>query len=171
MQVFVIDQPVPNAFVLPGGKIFVFTGILPIAKNQAGLAAVLSHEMSHQIAHHSGRVPYFYFCCVAETIAKQRVLLFFQLLASSLFSDLRWLIQSPAMDLVFMKPNSRAMESEADLIGLCLMEKAGYNVQEAVEMWKRMAALAPKQMEFASTHPSNERRIRDLEAWIREKKK
>lgn len=162
-----VDLPVRNAFVLPGGKIFVFTGILSVAHNEDGLAAVVSHEMSHQIANHP-----------AETIAKYRLLSFAQLLLVSIFPDLRYFFSRSFLDLVFLKPNSRyecswlinrKMETEADKIGVLLMHKAGYRIEEAVNMWRRMSAAGDAQpMEFVSTHPAHETRIRDLLLLVKE---
>lgn len=153
----------PNAFILPNGKIFIFSSILPICKNEDGLATVLSHELSHQLAHHS-----------LEQLSKQP---FYIMLSTLLyvatgisgFNDLMiaGLLQMPA---------SREMESEADRIGCELMARLCFNVKEAVDFWARMQAWESKSslantgmlQEFLSTHPNTKKRIADIHGWMPE---
>lgn len=120
------------------------------------MAAVLAHEISHVIARHS-----------AETFAKAKLLTIFSIVMHSMFYDLRFLFSGGVLDLVFSKPFKREMETEADLIGLMLMQKAGFNMHEAIGLWKRMEnSNLPKMPEYVSTHPSGETRIRNITRWI-----
>jgi predicted Zn-dependent protease len=136
-DVHVLDKNVVNAFCLPGGKVFVYRGILRVAQDDDQLATVLAHEIGHALAHHS-----------SERIARDQMNS-----GSGGFWD---------------KAFDRSQESEADHIGLFLMTFAGYNPDEAVLFWQRMARMhsggAPP--EILSDHPSDEHRIRDIETWV-----
>ena len=126
-EVNVVDAPIVNAMVLPGGKIFVFTGILPVVKDENGLAAVMAHEIGHQVARHS-----------AEKLSK--TLVFFMplvIVLDAVFGMGQF--SSAILQLGFMLPFSRKLESEADYIGLLLMAQACYDPNAAIEMWKRMS--------------------------------
>ncbi|CUM64438.1 uncharacterized protein PRCAT00002042001 [Priceomyces carsonii] len=154
----------PNAFVLPNGKIFIFSSILPICENDDGLATVLSHELSHQLAHHS-----------SEQLSSQPFYVFlstflYALTGISWFNDL--LIAG-----VLQMPASREMESEADHIGCELMAKLCFNLNEAVQFWQRMNAYEEQMkrqqnlregyfQEFFSTHPATSKRIKDIQSWL-----
>ncbi|KAJ3395818.1 hypothetical protein HDU92_004831 [Lobulomyces angularis] len=159
-EVFVINSPEINAFVIPGGKIFVFTGILPICRDADGLAAVLGHEIGHEVARH-----------ISEKLSFQKVILFFELLLS-MFIDPRVVFNSGFLELAILNPFSRKMESEADYIGLRLCKEAGFSVYATVEMWERMKradkSQSGKMREFLSTHPNCDSRIKDLKKWINE---
>lgn len=160
------SQP-PNAFILPNGKIFIFSSILPICKNDDGLATVLSHELSHQLAHHSG-----------EQISKSPIYLTLSLLLYSITgtTQLNDLIIASLLQL----PASREMESEADHIGCELLAKSCFNLQEAINFWNRMGAMEQKMtgqvqtsggggyqlQEFFSTHPATQTRIHDIQSWM-----
>lgn len=155
-RVFVIDDPNQmNAFVVPGGKVFVFSGILPITQDEAGLAAVLGHEIAHNVAHHvaekvSGSLIY-----TAITFTGSLVLGIDQSIANS--------ITQLALEL----PNSRTMEEEADHIGLLMMAESCYDPSAAVGLWKRMHEAekgAPPQ--FLSTHPSSLGRMERIKGWL-----
>ncbi|KAJ3020951.1 UNVERIFIED_CONTAM: hypothetical protein HDU68_009885 [Siphonaria sp. JEL0065] len=122
-EIHLIDDPQKNAFVIPGGKVFVFTGILPVVANQDGLAAVLGHEVAHQIARHS-----------AEKLSQMKVVILGQVLLSFIFDA--GFLGRLLMDVGIMKPFSRLCESEADYIGLKLMAQACYDPDAAVDMWK-----------------------------------
>ena len=155
-EVRVIDDPdEQNAFVLPGGKVFVFSGILPICAGEDGVAAVLGHEIAHNVAHHT-----------AEKVSKRWPINLSALLLTFQFDIPGQLAQS-IVDLVLEKPNSRTMESEADYIGLLMMAQACYDPNAAVGLWERMAEAerhAPPQ--FLSTHPSNENRKAVIQQWL-----
>jgi predicted Zn-dependent protease len=159
----VIDEPqTANAFALPGGKVAVYTGILPITQDEAGLAAVLGHEVSHVIARHS-----------AERISEQLSALQIGGLIGTAFGIDPQVTQIGATLLVkaLQLPWGRSQESEADHLGLIYMAKAGYDPRAARDLWIRMADAAKGQArppEFLSTHPSEETRIRQIEAWLPE---
>lgn len=156
-----------NAFALPGGKVAVYTGILPVTQNEAGLAVVLSHEIGHAIARHG-----------AERLSTQRLVQIGEigLLLALGVKDPRTIravdsAYGVGMGVGVLLPFSRAHESEADKIGLILMKKAGYDLHAAVAFWQRMAESkegkgAPP--EFLSTHPSDETRIQQIRRWIPE---
>ncbi|MDR4493509.1 MAG: M48 family metallopeptidase [Nitrospirales bacterium] len=161
-EVIVIkDDQTKNAFALPGGKIAVYTGIFPVAKNDAGLAAILGHEVVHALARH------------ASERMSQEVLAQAGLTAAAVglgASGAGPGVGQAAMAALglgtrvgVLLPYSRTHESEADSIGLILAATAGYDPQEAVRVWQRMqqgGEGAPQ--EFLSTHPSHETRIKRL---------
>ncbi|KAK0511643.1 hypothetical protein JMJ35_006216 [Cladonia borealis] len=155
-EVRVIDDPAQkNAFVLPGGKVFVFSGILPICGGDDGLAAVLGHEIAHQVARHGG-----------EQLSGLGILVALAAFASYQF-DVSGQLAYLMLDFILSKPGSRKMESEADYIGLLMMAEACYDPNAAVGLWQRMAKaeqFAPPQ--FLSTHPTSENRITAIQGWL-----
>ncbi len=164
----VFDSKEANAFCLPGGKIGVYTGILPITKDADGLATVLGHEVAHAVAHHSGER-------MSQGIALETV---GQGLGSAL-SDNKY--QSLVMGLYgvgsqvgVLLPYSRKQESEADHIGLIYMARAGYNPEAAVNFWERFAEFNRQSGSgtpwFLRTHPLDEARIEQLKSWMPEAK-
>jgi predicted Zn-dependent protease len=155
-----------NAFCLPGGKIVVYTGILPVAQTESALAAVMGHEIAHALAHHG-----------AERMAQQKMMEIGQMAAAGSMSDMdperrRQLmgVLGVAGQFGVLLPHSRKHESEADHLGLLLMATAGHDPKKAIVFWQQMtkASAGGKQPEFMSTHPSHETRIRDLESWQEE---
>ncbi|KAG4033785.1 hypothetical protein MFRU_004g02880 [Monilinia fructicola] len=161
-EVNVIESNEMNAFVIPGGKVFVFTGILPIAKTDDGLATILGHEIAHNLANHSG-----------ETMSKTAVIymplrILFRFLDESGYTGgLGQILGSLALEFGMNLPASRNQEKEADHIGLMIMAKSCYNPQAAVGVWERMQAAeknAPP--EWLSTHPSNNNRITQMREWM-----
>jgi metalloendopeptidase OMA1, mitochondrial len=161
----VVESKEVNAFCLPGGKIVVYTGILPVAQTENALAAVMGHEIGHALAHHG-----------AERMAQQQVVQIAEGAAAGAFSDMDPQRQQQVLAMMGMGskfgvllPFSRKHESEADRIGLLLMAASGRDPHAAIDFWKRMAQMNKGQpMEFMSTHPSHERRIADLEAHMDE---
>lgn len=160
-KVHIVNDPhaPPNAFVLPGGKVFVFSSILGICKNDDGLATVLSHEFAHQLARHTG-----------ENLSKTPIyailgLVMYGLTGADFFNSL-------LINTIFKMPASREMESEADFIGLMLMSEACFDPREASKLWERMSNWEKKsgvrQPEFLSTHPGTERRISNMQKWLPE---
>lgn len=155
-----VDDATVNAWCMPGGKIVVYTGILPIAKSETGLAAIMGHEVAHALANHgqqrmsAGMLQQL--GAVAGNIAikdeKTR----------NAFNQ----YYGVGSTVGVMLPFSRAHETEADKIGLYLMAIAGYNPTEAAELWKRMKANSGGQAppEILSTHPSSDTRIANLTA-------
>ena len=160
-EIVVFRDPTANAFALPGGKIGVHTGILPVAKTPAQLAAVLGHEVGHVIARHGNeRVSQ----GEIASILLSGVDLALQKMESSEKNALLAGLGLGAQVGVLL-PFSRAQESEADLIGLELMARAGFDPDQSVELWKNMSAAskgAPP--EWLSTHPSSSSRIAALES-------
>ncbi len=154
----VIDEPqTVNAFCLPGGKVAVYTGIVPVAKNNAALAAVMGHEVAHATLRHS-----------AERMSQQLVMQMGLTVASISFSNsenrnmIAGLLGIGTQFGVVL-PFSRYHESEADRVGLEYMARAGYDPREAVGLWERMgAAGGGRPPEILSTHPDPVRRARDL---------
>ncbi len=133
-----------NAFVLPGGKVFVFSGIFPVVRNDAGLAAVLGHEIAHNLAQH-----------LAERLSQAigvNILLGSVLVLSGFLAVP---FAGTILDLFFERPMGRRQESEADYIGLMMMAEACYDPREAVDFWARMEKAGGQQPpEWLSTHPS-----------------
>ena len=144
-----------NAFALPGGKVAVYTGLLPIAMNEAGLATVMSHEIAHIIARHG-----------AQRMTRQ-LILSTGLMATSISlknsKQKNMIMAALGVGIVYglTLPFSRTNEAEADQIGLTYMARAGYDPNEAIRFWKRFASVKKDQKvpEFLSTHPADKRRI------------
>jgi predicted Zn-dependent protease len=160
----VVDEPTVNAWCMPGGKVVVYTGILPVTQDETSLALVMGHEIAHAIARHGNER-------MSQGLAVQGAGMTLQVMTSqkpSLANDL--LLQSFGIGTQLgMLAYSRNHESEADKMGLVFMAMAGYNPRSAPAFWKRMAAQSgQKPPEFLSTHPSDERRIADLEAYMPE---
>jgi predicted Zn-dependent protease len=159
-EVIVIDEPQVNAFALPGGKIAVYTGMLPVAKDEAGLATVMAHEVGHVIAHHG-----------AERMSRSELVsMGTSVLANVLSGTTGTSAQTTAALLGagatfgLELPFSRNQEYEADRIGLTLMAQAGYDPRAAVPFWQRMAAAGKGgPPELLSTHPTDENRIARLQ--------
>ncbi len=154
-----IESPQVNAFCLPGGKIAFYTGILPIAANEAGVAVVMGHEVAHAVARHGG-----------ERLSQRLSMdLVEQLLAVGL-RDSSPAVRDGALQAFgvgaavgVVLPYSRRHEMEADHIGLLYTARAGYDPREAIPFWERMAGGAgTRPPEFLSTHPGVERRIEQL---------
>jgi predicted Zn-dependent protease len=155
---------------MPGGKIAVYTGILKVCETEAALAAIMGHEVSHALLEHGG-----------ERMSQAKLMAGGMALAQAVTKSTD-MIEAKYEPYVLaalgmgaqvgvMLPFSRAHESEADKMGLRLSAAAGYDPKEAPMLWQRMKKLgggAP--MEFMSTHPGHDRRIRDLNSWQREVK-
>jgi predicted Zn-dependent protease len=161
-----VEDPNVNAWCMPGGKVVVYTGLLPVTQTEAGLAVVMGHEIAHAFAKHG-----------AERMSQ------------GLLVDLGGIALSKALEEkpeqtknLFMTsygigsqvgvllPYNRVQESEADHLGLIFMAMAGYNPQEALAFWQRMAAAnkGSKPLELLSTHPADETRIRNIEKLLPE---
>lgn len=161
------DDKTANAFALPGGKMAVYTGIFPVAKNEAGLAAVMGHEVAHALARHG-----------AERMSQG------QLTSATLqaagaaagASGMNRGLSQGAMAALgagaqvgVLLPFSRKHESEADYIGILLAADAGYDPRESIALWERMAQSSSSEAaEFLSTHPSHGTRIDQLKKWMPE---
>lgn len=157
-----VESPEVNAWCMPGGKIVIYTGILPITQNEAGLAAVMGHEVAHALANHG-----------------QQRMSASQIEQLGAVAGNLALANNPKNQEIFnvaygvgstvgvMLPFSRSHETEADQIGLLLMAIAGYEPMAAAELWERMQAQqqgAPP--EFLSTHPSSATRINNIRSWV-----
>ncbi|NQV24428.1 MAG: M48 family metallopeptidase [Rhodopirellula sp.] len=166
----VIESDQQNAFCLPGGKVAVYEGIIPVCQSEAGLAVVMSHEIAHALARHGGeRMQYQNIKDVGGKVVDAAG---------------RWLYKDAyeeKQDVVLtaygvvseygaILPYSRKHETEADLIGIKLMAEAGYDPSEAPIFWERFSAAKNGEtpMEFLSTHPSDARRASDLRASLPE---
>ncbi|KAF1917284.1 mitochondrial metalloendopeptidase OMA1 [Ampelomyces quisqualis] len=153
-EVHVIDSPEENAFVAPGGKVFVFTGILPLCKDEDGIAALLGHEIAHVVAHHT-----------AERMSKAPLIL----LCSAVLSlfDVSFQMSSAALNILLSMPASRKHELEADYIGLMMMARGCYKPEAAMELWNRMEETDPEQPpQILSTHPSHKNRGAKIREWL-----
>lgn len=157
-----VEDATVNAWCMPGGKIVFYTGILPIAKGEAGIAAIMGHEVAHALANHG-----------------QQRMSASQLQALGAVAGNIALSKDPENQEIFnqaygigstvgvMLPFSRSHESEADQIGLQLMAIAGYEPMAAAKLWERMKANSGGQNppEFLSTHPSSDTRISNITSW------
>jgi predicted Zn-dependent protease len=163
-----VDNKDVNAWCMPGGKIVVYSGILPITKDDAGLATVMGHEVSHALANHGAQR--------MSAGQLQQIIGAGVSVATSGQSEQTQQIWNQAYgvgsQVGVMLPFSRNHETEADQIGLTLMAIAGYNPEEAIAFWTRMAASSNGEAppEFLSTHPSDATRIANLKAMIPEAK-
>ena len=159
-EVHVIDSPEKNAFVIPGGKVFVFKGILEICRyDEDGVAAVLGHEIAHNVAHHA-----------AERLSQNIVLV-------SLSTIGLWAVGvDPSfgqglVNLAFTLPGSRQQEAEADYIGLLMMASACFDPSAAMRLWGAMEAEEQRSGQgappaFLSTHPSSHARLEKIRGWL-----
>lgn len=161
-----IDSPQVNAFCLPGGKVAVYTGILPVAKNADGLAVVMGHEIAHAIARHG-----------AERMAHQKLVQIGSLAAGVAISDMEPAKQRAVLGALgvgaqfgVLLPFSREHESEADYMGLIYVARACFDPTEAPRLWERMGQASGGRgpAQFMSTHPSHQTRIRQFEQWMPE---
>jgi len=165
----VFDSPEANAFCLPGGKVGVYTGILPITKDEAGLAAVIGHEVAHATARHGG-----------ERMTTSTALGLGGAVVTAVTSNQKteekvlWNgLYGIGASVGYALPHNRKQESEADRIGLTYMAGAGYDPAEAINFWKRFATFNQQAGGggtpwFLRTHPLDETRIKDIEKWIPE---
>ena len=157
-----VEDESVNAWCMPGGKIVVYTGILPVTQTEAGLAVVMGHEVAHALLNHG------------QQRMSAGVLQQLGATALSVVTDSQLLMSAYGIGTALLGtlPFSRSHESESDHYGLILMAIAGYNPSEAVPFWERMAALSGggSSLEFMSTHPSSETRIKQLRDWTPEAK-
>jgi len=154
-----------NAFALPGGKVAVYTGIFALTRDDAGLAAVMGHEVAHAIARHGGER-------LSQELAVEGLVAAAAVgLAENDSKKARLYagLLGVGAAVGVLLPYSRLQESEADRLGLIFMAKAGYDPRSAVDFWRRMAAAGKGEApEFLSTHPADRTRIREIERWLPE---
>jgi predicted Zn-dependent protease len=162
-----VEDPNVNAWCMPGGKVVVYTGLLPVAQNEAGLAVVMGHEIAHAIAKHGsermsqGLVVELGGMALSEALASKPVQ------TKNLFMKSYGI----GTEVGVLLPYSRLHENEADRMGLIFMAMAGYNPNEAVAFWERMVAAnkgQPKPLEILSTHPADSTRIDNIKRLIPE---
>lgn len=160
-----VQDPTVNAWCMPGGKVVVYSGILPLTQTETGLAVVLGHEISHAIANHGNER-------MSQQLGVQAGQVALEVALSQKPAETRNIfLQSYGVgaNLGLLK-YSRVHESEADHIGLIFMAMAGYNPNDAVAFWQRMQSQSSgtKPPEFLSTHPSDATRISDIKKWMPE---
>jgi predicted Zn-dependent protease len=156
-----VDSKEVNAWCMPGGKIVVYTGLLPVTQNEAALAVVVGHEVAHALARHGNER-------MSEGLATQFGGSVLSVAIANKPAETQNLFLTAfgiSSQLGITLPHSRKQESEADKFGLRYAALAGYNVREAIPLWQRMKAMSGDQKppEFLSTHPSEDRRIADLQ--------
>jgi len=160
-----VENELVNAWCMPGGKVVIYTGILTVTKDEAGLAVVMGHEIAHAIAEHGNER-------MSQQLLQQAgaVGLMVAMKDEPVQTQAMWLaVYGVGTQVAIMLPYSRTHESEADRLGLIFMAMAGYNPHEAPKFWERMASQGGGQPpEFLSTHPSHETRIKNLNNWIPE---
>ncbi|MCK9447422.1 MAG: M48 family metallopeptidase [Bacteroidales bacterium] len=161
-----VDSPEANAWCMPGGKVVFYTGILPITKDEAGLAVVMGHEIAHAIAEHGNER-------MSQGLITELggIALSVALQEKPEQTQALWLTAYGLGSQVgVMLPFSRLHESEADRLGLIFMAMAGYDPERAVSFWQRMADMKGGQAppEFLSTHPSDAKRIEQIKKWLPE---
>ena len=160
---------IKNAWCMPGGKVAFFTGILPIAKNEDGIATIMGHEIAHAFARHGvenltrhSAIQLGTYAISQNDTTKNLLNKSYKLLGEtrSLYGDI--------LNYGVLLPFSRTMESEADYMGLVFMNLSGFNMQESIELWKRMQSTTEgkRPPEFISSHPSPDNRINKLKDWI-----
>ncbi|MBI2730226.1 MAG: M48 family metallopeptidase [Sphingobacteriales bacterium] len=159
-QFNLVDDKQVNAWCMPGGKVVVYTGLLPVTQNEAALAVVMGHEIAHAVAQHGNER-------MSQTLIAQGVGIAGNVLTSgnaqvnNVFNNTYGI----GSQVGVLLPNSRKQELEADHFGLIFAAMSGYNPQEAIPFWKRMAQAGSGQKppEFLSTHPADETRIQRLQ--------
>lgn len=164
-RVALLEDPSVNAFALPGGYVAVLSGLLPVAANADGLAAVIGHEIAHVIARHG-----------AERVTHQRMADLGRLAVGVALGDMDPATRGAILGALGMgtqfgilMPFSRTHEAEADRIGLMIMARACFDPREAPALWTRMARAAQGgPPEFLSTHPAHGSRIEALQGWMEE---
>ncbi|HEV8081736.1 MAG TPA: M48 family metallopeptidase [Chitinophagaceae bacterium] len=160
-----IDNKEVNAWCMPGGKVVVYTGLLPVAQNEAALAIVMGHEITHAVAHHGQER-------MSQALLAQGIGLTGDIFtsgnaqANNIFRN----IYAPGAQIGVLLPNSRNQEYEADHYGLIFAAMAGYNPREAVPFWTRMASLntGAKNPEMLSDHPLDSKRIQKIQGYMPE---
>lgn len=161
-----VNKDVPNAFCLPGGKIIVYSGLVPYVVNEAGLAAVIGHEVAHAVARHG-----------AERMSQKLALQGAVILGGEIMRDKGGRLSDKARlalgalgmgaTVGILLPYSRVHEHEADEIGMIYMAAAGYDPREAIRVWERMSKIKkPPIPVWLSTHPADADRIRTMKEFL-----
>ncbi len=160
-----IDSKEVNAWCMPGGKVVVYTGLLPVTQNEAALAIVLGHEITHAVAHHGQER-------ISQELLAQGVEVAGNVFTqgNSKTNSIFNAVFAPSAQVGVLLPNSRSQEYEADHYGLIFAAMAGYNPREAVPFWQRMSKLngTSSTPEILSTHPLDSKRIQKIEGYMNE---
>lgn len=161
-----VESEEVNAWCMPGGKVVVYSGILPISKDEAGLATVMGHEIAHAVARHGNER-------LSQALLTQMggMALAVALEQEPQQTSQLWMaVYGMGTQVGILLPYSRLQESEADHLGLIFMAMAGYDPNKAVEFWQRMSQMKGGQAppEFLSTHPADETRIRKIKEFLPE---
>ncbi len=165
--ILIDNKKIKNAWCMPGGKIAVYTGMLDITKNDDGLAAVMGHEIAHAVAKHSVERQ-------SRAVLLNTTTGIIDIASGGAISKVN---KTTGMNTVgmlsqigLMNPFSRKQESEADYLGLIFSSLSGYDIRETIKIWERMkdANKGKEPPEFMSTHPSNDRRIEQINSWTNE---
>ena len=161
-----VDNKEVNAWCMPGGKVVVYTGLLPVTQNEAALAIVLGHEITHAVAHHGQER-------MSQELLAQGVNVAGNIFTqgNSKTNNIFNAVFAPSAQIGVLLPNSRNQEYEADHLGLIFAAMSGYNPREAVPFWKRMASLkegAAATPEILSSHPLDSKRIDRLNGYMNE---
>lgn len=159
-----VDNKEVNAWCMPGGKVVVYTGLLPVAQNEAALAVVMGHEITHAVAQHGNER-------MSQEMLTQGLgsLVNVATANNPKVNGIFNAVYAPGSQIGYTLPNSRNQEYEADHFGLIFCAMAGYNPREAVAFWQRMAAGGgQKPPEILSTHPADENRIAKIQSYMDE---
>ena len=165
--ILIDNKKVKNAWCMPGGKIAVYTGMLDITKNDDGLAAVMGHEIAHAVAKHSVER-------ASRTVLLNTTTGIIDIATGGKLSQVNRTTGMNTVGLLsqigIMNPFTRKQESEADYLGLIFSSLSGYDIRETTKIWERMkkANKGKEPPEFMSTHPSNDRRIDQINNWMNE---
>ncbi len=157
-----VEDDTPNAWCMPGGKVVFYTGILPFTQNESGIAVVMGHEIAHAIARHGNER-------MSQQMGIQAVAAGLQVALSEKPEQTQAIYMGAfglGAQYGMLLPYSRTHETEADKMGLVFMAMAGYNPEEAVDFWTRMAQGGSSVPEFLSTHPSDDTRIKNIKAFL-----
>jgi predicted Zn-dependent protease len=160
-----VDNKEVNAWCMPGGKVVVYTGLLPVTQNEAALAVVLGHEITHAVARHGNER-------MSQEMLTQGLGALVNVATANnpKVNNIFNTVYGPGSQLGYTLPNSRSQEYEADHLGLIFAAMAGYNPREAVTFWERMAAASggQKPPELLSTHPADANRIEKIKGFMDE---
>jgi len=165
--ILIEKNKVKNAWCMPGGKIAIYTGILEVTKNKHGLAAVMGHEIAHAVAKHSVER-------ASQHVALNVVTQVTDILSGGKLSQVNRTTGMNTVGLLgrmgILNPFNRKQESEADYLGLIFSSLSGYDIRETVKIWERMkeSNKGKEPPEFMSTHPSSDKRIKQINNWINE---
>ena len=163
--ILIDNKKIKNAWCMPGGKIAVYTGMLDITKNDDGLAAVMGHEIAHAVAKHSVER-------ASRTVLLNTTTGIIDIATGGKLSQVNRTTGMNTVGLLsqigIMNPFTRKQESEADYLGLIFSSLSGYDIRETPKIWERMkkANKGKEPPEFMSTHPSNDRRIEQINTWM-----